>query len=185
MLGITQLKTGTKIDLEGQPYEVLSYQHSKMGRGGAVVRTKLKNLETGSTVEKTFQGSDKIEEAVLVRKEAIFLYGDDQYYHFMDNASYEQFSIERDKIGLQAKFLVENTKTMILYFNNRPINIELPIKMSFGVVESPPGVKGNTASGATKLVKIETGLSVNVPLFIKTGDRILIDTRTGGYLERA
>jgi elongation factor P len=185
MLSITHLKTGTKITMEGQPYEVLSYQHSKMGRGGAVVRTKLRNLMTGATLDKTFQGSDKIEEASLAHKDATYLYRDGDNFLFMDDTSYEQFPIKASQIGDQSNYLVEGTKTSILYYEDQPINIELPIKMDFKVVDAPPGVKGNTASGATKSVKLETGISVFVPLFIKTGDRVRLDTRTGQYIERA
>lgn len=185
MLSITHLKTGTKITMEGQPYEVLSYQHSKQGRGGAVVRTKLRNLMTGATLDKTFQGSDKIDEASLSHKDASYLYRDADDFLFMDDTSFEQFTIKETQIGDQAHYLVEGTKTTILYYDDLPINIELPIKMDFKVTDAPPGVKGNTASGATKSVKIETGISVSVPLFIKTGDRIRLDTRTGQYIERA
>jgi elongation factor P len=185
MLSITHLKTGTKITLDGQPYTILSYQHSKQGRGGAVVRTKLKNLMTGATLDKTFQGSDKIEEAALSHKDATYLYREGDNFLFMDDSDYEQFSILADRIGDLSKYLVEGTKIAVLYYDDQPINIELPIKMEFKVVEAPPGVKGNTASGATKSVKIETGISVPVPLFINSGDKIRLDTRTGAYLERA
>jgi len=185
MLSITQLKTGVKITIDGQPYTVLSYLHSKQGRGGAVVKTKLKNLMTGATLDKTFQGSDKVDEAALSHKDATYLYREGDNFLFMDDVSFEQFSIDLSRIADQAHFLVEGTKTSILYFDDQPINIELPIKMEFKVVEAPPGVKGNTASGATKSVKLETGISVPVPLFINVGDKIRLDTRTGQYLERA
>ena len=185
MLSITQLKTNTKIIVDGQPFTVLNYAHHKMGRGGAIVKTKLKNLVNGSTLDKTFQGSDKIDEAVLSNKPATFLYKDSNEYYFMDDDNYEQFSLPEKQISDLVNYLVENTKATILYFDGKPINIELPLKMDFLVTDAPPGVKGNTASGANKSVTIETGIQVQTPLFINNGDRIRIDTRTGQYLERA
>ena len=185
MLQITDLKTGVKVSIENQPYTVLSYQHHKMGRGGAVVKTKLKNLITNATVDKTFQGADKIEEADLATKVASFLYSEKDQYHFMDETSFEQFSLNRDQLGNFVNYLVDGTSVSVLYYNDQPINIELPIKMDFEVVEAPPGVKGNTASGATKNIKLETGITISAPLFIHVGDRVRIDTRNGQYLERA
>ncbi len=185
MLSITDLKTGTKITLENNPWVVLSYTHSKMGRGGAVVKTRLKNLRTGTVIDKTFQGADRVPEAVLTKKRATFLYADEQNAYFMDEESYEQFEIALTKVGESKKYLVESAPVDALYFNNEPINLELPIKMAFTVISAPPGVKGNSAGTVTKKVTIETGADLNTPLFIKEGDRILIDTRDGSYLERA
>ncbi len=185
MLSITDLKTGTKISLDGQPYEVIFYAQHKQGRGGSIVKTKLKNLMTGATLDKTFQGADKVDEANLSRKSAAYLYRQGDVFLFMDNSNYEQFSIDQSRIGDLINYLVEGAETAILYYNDEPINIDLPIKMDFEVVEAPPGVKGNTASGATKAAKLETGLTVQVPLFIKTGDKVRVDTRTGAYIERA
>jgi len=185
MLQITDLKNGTKVSIDDQPYVVLSYQHHKMGRGGAIVKTKLKNLITSATVDKTFQGADKIEEANLTTREATFLYSEKDQFYFMDKTSFEQFFLNRSQLGNFVNYLVDGTTISVLYYNDQPINIELPIKMDFAVIEAPPGVKGNTASGATKSVKIETGVNVSVPLFVNVGDRIRIDTRSGQYLERA
>lgn len=185
MLSITDLKTGTKISMENEPYVVLSYCHSKMGRGGAVVKTKLKNLKTGGVIDKTFQGADKVEDADLAKKSAIYLYSDDQNSIFMDNESYEQFEISLEKVGQDKKFLIENSNIDILYYNDEPINIELPIKMTFKVISAPPAVKGNSAGSITKKVTIETGTQVDAPIFIKENDKIVIDTRTGTYVERA
>ena len=185
MLSITNLKTGTKITLENEPYTVLSYSHSKMGRGGAVVKTRLKNLKSGSVIDKTFQGADKIEEAELSKKSSAYLYSDEQSAFFMDNESYEQFEIPLSKVGDDKNYLIENSNVDILYFNSEPINIELPIKMSFKVVSAPPAVKGNSAGSITKKVVLETGAQVDAPIFIKEGDKIVVDTRTGSYVERA
>lgn len=185
MLSITSLKTGTKISMENEPYAVLSYSHSKMGRGGAVVKTKLKNLKTGSVIDKTFQGADKIEEAELSKKSSNYLYSDQENAIFMDNESFEQFEISLLKVGEDKNYLVENSNVDILYYNNEPINIELPIKMTFKIISAPPAVKGNSAGSITKKVTIETGALVDAPIFIKEGDAIIIDTRTGEYVERA
>lgn len=185
MLSITNLKTGTKITLENEPYTVLSYYHSKMGRGGAVVKTKLKNLKTGAIIDKTFQGADKINEAELSKKSSVYLYSDDNSAFFMDNETFEQFEISLEKVGSDKDYLVENESVDILYFNNEAINIELPIKMTFKIISAPPAVKGNSAGSITKRVTIETGAEVNAPIFIKEGDKVVVDTRTGEYVERA
>ncbi|MFA4995800.1 MAG: elongation factor P [Patescibacteria group bacterium] len=185
MLSITNLKNGTKITLTGEPYVVLSYYHSKMGRGGAVVKTKLKNLKTGGVIDKTFQGADKVEEANLTKRNATYLYSDENSSYFMDTESYDQFEISLEKVGDDKKYLVENSSVDLLYFNNEPINIELPIKMTFKVVSAPPAVKGNSAGSVTKKVTIETGTQVDAPLFIKENDKIVVDTRSGSYVERA
>jgi elongation factor P len=156
-----------------------------MGRGGAVVKTKLKNLRTGGTIDKTFQGADKILEADLSKKKATYLYSDNDNAYFMDSDTYEQFEISLSKVGDNKKFLVENSNVDILYFANEPINIELPIKMFFTVISSPPGVKGNSAGSVNKKITIETGAMLDAPLFIKEGDKIVVDTRDGSYVERA
>jgi len=185
MLSITDLKTGTKLTYEGDPYVVLSYYHSKMGRGGAVVKTKLKNLRSGATIDKTFQGADKLEEADLSKKTATYLYSDSDAAYFMDMETYDQFSLPLTKIGEMKQYLVENAPVDILYYGDEAINIELPIKMTFKVTSAPPAVKGNTASAVTKRVTLETGAIVDAPVFIKEGDRVIVDTRDGKYIERA
>lgn len=185
MLGITDLKVGTKITYEDDPYVILSYSHSKMGRGGAVVKTKMRNLKTGSTVDKTFQGAEKIDTADLSKKTATYLYSDNEEAHFMDSESYDQFSLPLSKIGEQKQYLTENFAVDILYFGSEPLNIELPIKMKFKVVSAPPAIKGNTASAVAKKVTLDTGASVDAPVFIKEGDWIVVDIRDGSYVERA
>lgn len=184
MLSITNLKTGTKITLGDEPYSVASYSHSKMGRGGAVVKTKLKNLITGATIDKTFQGADKVEEAALSKKTATYLYSDEEKAYFMDPETFDQFEISAETVGDLKKYLSESSPVDILYFNNKPINIELPIKMTFRVVSAPPAVKGNSAGSITKKVTLETGISVDVPIFIKENDKIVIDIRDNSYVER-
>lgn len=185
MLSINDLKTGTKIEYKNEPFEVLKAQHTKIGRGGAVLRVKIRNLFTGNVLELNFKSSDRFTEPDLESKNCLYMYKDNQGYNFMDNETYEQFSLPENIIGNKRLYLVENTEVTILYYNNKPINVEIPIKIILKVVKAPPAVKGDTAEGGTKEVELETGLRVTVPLFIKEGDIIKIDTRDGKYLERA
>lgn len=185
MLNLSDIKTGKTIAINNEPYLVIFHQHSKIGRAGAVLRTKLRNLKTGAVMEKTFQGADKIEEAEIAKSKAQFLYREGENFFFMDNASYEQFSLPKSVLGNLTDYLIEGTEVTILNYNNSPINIELPVKMEFKVVEAPPALRGNTADGGSKLVTLETGIKVNTPLFIKQGDIIRINTETGEYAERA
>ncbi len=184
MLSINDLKIGTKIIFNGAPYQVVFSQHSKLGRGGGILRSKIKNLIDGSTIDHTFSGAEKIEPAELETKKAQFLYGDGENFNFMDSASFEQFILSKKQIGDLAKFLKENSDVDLLYFDDEPINIQLPIKISLKVTYTEPGFKGNTASTVTKPATLETGAQVNVPLFIKENDNIVLDTRTGEYVER-
>jgi elongation factor P len=185
MLNLSEIKVGKKIVIEGEPFVVQFSQHSKTGRAGAVLRTKMRNLETGAIISKTFQGADKFQEAELETKKAQYLYREGDNFFFMNNETYDQFELSEKVIADNALYLVEGTEIDILYFNGKPINIELPIKLTFEVTDAPPAVKGNTADGGSKQVTIETGAKVSVPLFIKTGDVIRINTETGQYAERA
>ncbi len=185
MLSLSDIKTGKTIAINNEPYLVIFHQHSKTGRAGAVLRTKLRNLKNGAVLEKTFQGSDKIEDAEIAKAKAQYLYGEGENYFFMDNASYEQFSLPKPVLGGLTNYMVEGTEVTILNFNGNPINIELPVKMEFKVIESPPAIRGNTADGGSKQVTLETGIKVNTPLFIKEGDILRINTETGEYVERA
>jgi elongation factor P len=185
MLSISEIKIGRLLQVNGEPYVVIRADHHKMGRGGAVLKTKLKNLISGSVLERTFQGNDKADEASTETRKANFMYKDDSQAFFMDNVNYEQFEIDLDQIGEKQKYLKEGTDVDVLYFDNRPVSIQLPIKMSFKVVSAPPGVKGNSAGSVTKQVEIETGELINAPLFINEGDVIKINTDSGEYVERA
>jgi len=185
MLTINDLKIGTKVLFNNEPHVVIFSQHSKQGRAGAVLRSKLKNLLNGATVEHTFAGAEKVEEADLETKKAQFLYGDDNIYHFMDPVTFEQFEIAKDQLEDVAKFLKDGENVDILYYDNKAINIQMPIKMTFKITYTEPGFKGNTATNVLKPATIETGAEVRVPIFIKEGDSIVIDTRTGEYVERA
>jgi len=184
MLSLNDLKLGRVISLNNEPYQVVFYQHIKVARGGAVAKTKLKNLITGATLDKTFSGSDKIDEADLERSKANFLYQNNDSYTFMDNQSYEQFELERETIGLQADFLKEGQTVDTMIYQGKPVSIKLPIKIELKVVESPPGVKGDTAGSATKMITLETGKQIKAPLFINQDEIIRVNTETGEYVER-
>ena len=185
MLNISDLKTGKQIVLDGTPYAIIYNEHSKMGRAGAVMRTKLKNLKNGTVKEKTFQGSDKVEEADISKSKAQFLYREGENFYFMDNTTYDQFTILQDAIGDSKDYLTEGLEVTMLNFNNIPINVELPVKVTLEVTEAPPGLKGDTQSGGDKLVTVSTGAKITTPLFIETGDKIIINTESGTYVSRA
>lgn len=167
-----------------QPHIVIWREHAMMGRGGGFVRTRLKNLINGSTVENTFKGNDKIDEADLFRSQAQFLYFEGTDPVFMDNANFEQFTLPRDQIGESAGFLKEGMNVDVLSYESRPITITLPIKVELKVTYTEPGFKGNTASGTSKPATLETGAHIQVPLFINQDDTIRVDTRDGSYVER-
>lgn len=185
MLNLSDIKSGKNIVLDGAPFAVLYHEHSKTGRAGSVLRTRIKNLATGAVLEKTFQGSDQVDKADITKGKAQFLYKDGEGYAFMDNESYEQFSLSPDALSDAVNYLIEGTEIVVLYFNGNPINIELPVKMKLKVVEAPPGIKGNTVSTGGKMVKLETGLSILTPLFVNEGDSIIVNTERGEYVSRA
>ena len=185
MLTINDLKIGTKITFNNEPYVVIFAQHSKQGRAGGIMRTKIKSLITGAIIEKTFAGAEKLQAAELETQKAQYLYSSSEGYHFMNSKDFEQFSLSQKQLSDTTKFLKEGGEVDIIYFQGNPININLPIKMDFEVTYTEPGFKGNTASTVTKPATLETGAQINVPLFIKTGDKIVLDTRTGEYVERA
>lgn len=185
MLSFNEIKTGKIIKINGEPYVIIKTDHHKMGRGGAVLKTKSRNLINGNILEKTYQGVEKAEEADTDTKKANFMYKDKDEAYFMDNTSYEQFNLPLSDIGEPAKFLKDGTDVDVLYFEGRPVSVSLPIKMDFKVVSAPPGVKGNSAGNVNKVVEIETGAQISVPMFINEGDMIRINTDTGEYVERA
>jgi elongation factor P len=185
MLSLSDIKSGKNIVLDGIPYAVLYHEHSKTGRAGSVLRTRIKNLATGAVLEKTFQGADQVAEADVTKGKAQFLYKENNAYAFMDNESYEQFTLPAEALGNAVSYLIEGTEIVVLYFNSNPINIELPIKMRLRVIEAPPGIKGNTVSTGGKMVTLETGLKISTPLFVQEGDEIIINTEKGEYVSRA
>lgn len=184
MLNISDLQVGTFLVYSGAPHQVIFREHSKLGRGGAILRSKIRNLLTGAIVDITFKGSDKLEEAEISRAKAQFTYKDGAGYNFMDSSSFEQFTLSKDQIGAQSDFLKEGIEVDVLSWNGKPINIALPFKVDLEVVEAPPSIKGNSAGAVTKSVTIETGAKINAPIFIKQGDLIKINTQTGEYVER-
>jgi elongation factor P len=184
MLNLNEIKLGKILKINDHPCVVIKADRHKMARGGMVLKVKVKSLIDGSVLEKTYQGNDKAEEASTETKKASYLYKDEENAFFMDNDSFEQFSLPFDNIGDKKDFLKEETDVEILYFNDNPVSISLPIKMDFKVVSAPPGVKGNSASNVNKLVKIETGAQILAPLFVNEGDMIKINTDTGEYVER-
>jgi elongation factor P len=185
VLGHTDLKVGTLIEFEGAPYRVTDYTHKAMGRGGAVVQVKIKNLLNGGVVEKSFRSADKIASAEVTRANMQMLYRDGNDLALMNNETYEQESVSTDVLGEQAKYVADGTTVTLLYFNGRVIGLEIPNALYLEVVETEPGAKGDTATTALKPAKLETGIQVMVPLFINEGDRIKVNTLSGAYLERA
>lgn len=178
------LSKGVYIVLDNEPFEVLEVEHSRFAQRRAVLRTKVKSLITGNVYNKTFQSNEKFEEADVAKEKAQYLYREAELFYFMNERNYEQFSLGAKQIGEKANFLLDGTIVEVLSFNNNPITISLPIKMAFKVTSAPPGIKGDTAQGGSKIVTVETGLEITTPLFINEGDNILVDTRTGEYVEK-
>lgn len=185
MISVNDFKTGVTIEIDGQAYQVVDFQHVKPGKGAAFVRAKLKNIKSGGVVEKTFRGGEKVPRAHLENKEMQYLYNDGEDYVFMDTENFEQISISKETMGDGIKWLLENMNIRILLFQGNIIGVEMPNFVELEVVDTEPVVKGDTATGATKNATLETGAVVQVPLFVNTGDRIRIDTRIGQYMERA
>jgi len=184
MLSLNQIKLGKILEISSEPYLVIKAEHHKMGRGGAVLKTKLKNLINGSVLEKTFQGNDKADEASVSKKKANFLYKDENEAYLMDNESFEQFNLPLDQLGDKQVFLKDDLTVDVMYFNDNPVSLELPVKIEFKVTVSPPGVKGNSAGNVTKQIELEGGATINAPMFINEGDIIRVNTDTGEYVER-
>lgn len=184
MLNFNEIKTGRIILLNEEPFIIIKSAHHQMGRGGAVLKVKCRNLINGNILEKTFQGADKAEEAETQRKKANFMYKDKDEAFFMDNESYEQFSLPLEELGEKAHFLKDGTDVNVFYFNAKPVTIDLPIKMEFKVTSAPPGIKGNSAGNVNKQIEIETGAVITAPMFIEEGDVIRVNTETGEYVER-
>jgi elongation factor P len=181
----SELRKGLTIQMDGELYKITDWQHNKQGRGSAQVRLQLKSLRTGSNIERTFQAGAKFDDVRLERRELQFLYADGDEYNFMDPETYEQTSLTARQLGDAVNYMRESDNVDILMHGDAFVDIDLPAAVVLTVTESDPGVKGDTATGATKPAKLETGLMVTVPLFVNEGDRVKVDTRTGKYLERA
>ncbi|HET6622365.1 MAG TPA: elongation factor P [Candidatus Saccharimonadales bacterium] len=180
----TDLKKGTVIQLDGQPYKVTDYSQKVMGRGGSIVNLKLKNLITGAAIPKTFKGADKIEPAEVTGRKAQYLYTDGADYHFMDPSSFEQFQLSADTVEDIRGYLKEGDEVNLESFNGQIISVEIPKALYFEVTYTENAVKGDTTSSIQKDAKLETGLTIKVPAFIKVGDIIKVDTRDASYIER-
>ncbi len=185
MISVNDFKTGLTIEVDGDIFTVLDFQHVKPGKGAAFVRSKLKNLRNGNTVEKTFRAGETVSRALIENREVQYLYSAAGEYTFMDNETFDQFTLDEEQLEWEIKFMKENMNVHISSYNGEILGIQLPNSVELAVIETEPGIKGNTATGATKNAKVETGLNVHVPLFINEGDVLLIDTREGKYISRA
>ncbi len=184
MLSIAQVKVGMYLKVRDEPYRVVFAQHTKMGRGGGVLKMKAKNLISGAIVEMSFRDSDRLEAADLSREPAQFLYRDGESFNFMNNTSYEQFALSRELIGESANWLKDDSLVDVLYFDRRPLGVNLAAKVDLAITYTEPAVAGNTVSNVMKNATVETGAIIKVPLFAKTGDVVRINTETGDYVER-
>jgi elongation factor P len=179
-----QFRKNLKIEIDGEPYTIVDFQHVKPGKGGAFVRTKIKSLIRGKVLDVTFRSGEKVDVPDLEEKRMSYLYQDEAGYCFMDTQTYDQMTLTEDHMGDALGYLKENVEVEVLLHNGVPIGVELPMFMELKVVETDPGLKGNTASGGSKPAKLETGVTIQVPLFISIGEVVKVDTRTGDYIER-
>ena len=184
MIDVNELRNGVTFILDENLYRVIEYTHHKPGRGKATIRTKVRNLRTGAVLEKSFTSSDRVQDVRLDYRTAQFLYHDGNLYHFMDMVSFEQPALDRDAVGDAVDYLIENLEVKLTFYEQEPIDIELPTAVDLEVIEAETALKGDTATGANKTVTVETGLKVQVPLFVETGNKIRVDTRTGEYVTR-
>ncbi|MCH3915131.1 MAG: elongation factor P [Acidaminococcaceae bacterium] len=185
MISTNEFRTGVTVTIDGDAWQVVEFQHVKPGKGAAFVRAKMRNLCTGSVVERTFNAAERLPKAIVERKDMQYLYESDGSYVFMDNETYEQIELNKDQLGSAMNFLKENMDVKIVVYEERILGVELPNTVELKVVETEPGIKGDTATGGNKNAKLETGYLVKVPLFINEGDVLRIDTRSGEYIERA
>ena len=185
MITPNEFKTGVLIRFRDGIYQVLSYSRSRTAQRRARVLAKLRNIMTGVQVEESFESETKLEEVEMERRKAQYMYSDDTGYHFMDSASYEQFTLSKDALGDNVYYLTENTEVDVDYLEGKPVSVESPMFVVLEVTETDPDYRGDTATGGGKPAKLSTGLVVNVPFFVKLGDRVKVDTRTNSYVERA
>jgi elongation factor P len=179
------LKNGMTLDLDDGLFQVVEFQHVKPGKGGAFVRTTLRNVRTGSTVDRTFRAGEKVERAIVDKREMQYLYRDGDDYVFMDTQTYDQLPISEATLGDATNYLIENNNAVLLMYGDEIIGTDLPAAVVLEITETEPGIQGDRVSGATKPATVETGLIVNVPLFVGPGEKIKVDTRSGAYLSRA
>lgn len=184
MISTNDMRPGQTLDIDGTLFTILQYQHVKPGKGQAFVKTKLRNLKTGAVIDKTFRADEKVNLAVLDKREMQYLYRDEAGLVFMDNESYEQVHVDPELLGDSVKFLKDGVVCLIPVYEGRPVGAELPVTLELEVTDTEPGVKGDRVSGALKPATVETGAVVQVPLFVETGEKIKVDTRTGEYIAR-
>ncbi|MBM4121406.1 MAG: elongation factor P [Nitrospira sp.] len=184
MISTADFRNGSRLEVAGEPYFIVEFQHVKPGKGGAFVRTKLKSYKTGNVIDRTFRSGERFDEPDLEEREMQFLYAAGDSYTFMDTESFEQFTYEKKQLGENADLLKENMVAKILVYEHQPIAVELPIFIELKVVDTEPGVRGDTASGGTKPAIVETGAVIKVPLYLEVGEVLKIDTRTRAYVER-
>lgn len=184
MINVTDLRKNVTFEMDGQLYKVLEYEHYKPGRGNAIIRTKLRNLRTGATLDRNFLSGDRVQDVRLDHHTVQYLYRDGDLYYFMDTETFEQPALPAAVLGDAVYYLKDGVTLELSLYNGEPIEVELPTTVDMVVTESPMAIAGDTATGATKQVTTETGLKVTVPLFVNEGDRIRVDTRTGEYLTR-
>lgn len=184
MISTNDVKPGMTLDLDDGIFQIVEYQHVKPGKGKAFVRMKLKNVQTGAVLDRTFRADENVNQAIIDRRDHQFLYSDDLGLHFMDVETYAQITLQPEAVGDTSNFLVEGATANLSMYEGRPIGIDLPTSVELEVVYSEPAVKGDRVSSATKPVKLETGIEIQVPLFVEQGDRIKVDTRSGEYMTR-
>lgn len=185
MISTNDFRTGLTIEIDGDPCQVLEFMHVKPGKGSPFVRAKIKNLRTGSIAERTFNAGEKVPKALLERKEMQYLYNDGGYYYFMDNETYDQIGLSGAQLEDAVKYLKENMSIHVIYHKGQVLGVDLPNTVELAVIQTTPGIKGDTASGGSKPATLETGLVIQVPLFVEEGDVIQVDTRSGAYIKRA
>ncbi len=184
MISAGEFRNGVTFEMDSQVYKIVEFQHVKPGKGAAFVRTKLKNVMTGAALEKTFNPTEKVQEAQIDRKDMQYLYNDGEMYYFMDNATYEQLPLNKEELSDTLYYLTDNMVVKVVSYKGKVFGVEPPIFVELEVTYTEPGFKGDTSTGATKPATTETGLVINVPLFVEIGNKIRIDTRTGQYMER-
>jgi elongation factor P len=184
MYDTSNFKRGLKIEIDGKPFEIVEFLHVKPGKGGAFVRTKLRNMLNSKVIDQTFRSGEKVGRPDLQEKEMQYLYKDGNNYCFMDNETYDQVFLSEDHLEDSRQYLIENTTVQVLYYNDEPIGLEVPMFVELEITETEPGVKGDTASKVTKPATLETGAVIPVPIFLDAGDKVKVDTRTGTYVER-
>lgn len=185
MVSTNEFKTGLTVNIDNDPWQVVDFQHVKPGKGAAFVRAKMRNLATGAVVERTFNAGERLQNATIDRRQMQYLYEGDGNYVFMDNETYEQSELTKEQLGNGINFLKENMDVKVISFEGRILGVELPNTVELVVVKTEPGIRGDTATGGNKPATMDTGYVVKVPLFINEGDHLLIDTRSGDYIQRA